>query len=109
VPGPQPGALTTWLRPPTLYNRVYHKNSSKEITTKMKLKQFSLTFFFNGELYNLKTYKNFTLDDLIKFFNYKENLVVIEYNGKISHPNLWSTINLKKNDRVELLTIVGGG
>ena len=75
----------------------------------MKLKQFSITVFFNGELYNLETYKIFTLEDLIKFFNYKENLVVIEYNGKISHPILWGTINLKKNDRVELLTIVGGG
>lgn len=109
MPGPQPGALTTWLRPPTLIHRVYHKNSCKEITTKMKLKQFSITVFFNGEVYNLETYKMFTLEDLIKFFNYKENLVVIEYNGKIYHPNLWRTINLKKNDRVELLTIVGGG
>jgi len=75
----------------------------------MKVKQFTIKFFFNGELYNLQTYKIFTLGDLIKFFNYKENLVVIEYNGKIAHPKLWRTVRLKNFDKVELITIVGGG
>ena len=109
MPGPQPGALTTWLRPPTLLPRVYHKKSCKEIKKKMKVKVFSKNFFFNGESYNLQTYRIFTLEDLIKFFNYKKNLVVIEYNGKISHPKIWSTINLKNNDKLEIVTIVGGG
>jgi sulfur carrier protein len=75
----------------------------------MKAKQFSINFFFNGELYNLQTYKIFTLEDLIKFFNYKVNVVVVEYNGKISSPKMWPTINLKNNDKVEIVTIVGGG
>jgi sulfur carrier protein len=75
----------------------------------MKVKQFSSTFFFNGELYNIQSYKIFTLQDIIKFFNYKQNLVVVEYNGKITDPKKWSKINLKKNDKIELVTIVGGG
>lgn len=75
----------------------------------MKVKVFSINFFFNGEPYNLQTYKLFTVEDLIKFFNYKQNLVVIEYNGKISQPKIWSTINLKNNDKLEIVTIVGGG
>jgi sulfur carrier protein len=75
----------------------------------MKVKQFSSNFFFNGQSYNIQTYKLFTLEDTIKFFNYKQNLVVVEYNGKIYHTKKWSTNNLKNNDKIELVTIVGGG
>lgn len=75
----------------------------------MKVKKFSIKIFFNGESYNILSYKIFNLEDLIKFFNYKQNLVVVEYNGKIVHPQNWKKIFLKKNDRIELVTIVGGG
>lgn len=75
----------------------------------MKIKKFSTNFFFNGEFYNLQTFKIFNLEDLIKFFNYKQNLVVIEYNGTIVHPTKWTSVYLKNNDRIELVTIVGGG
>lgn len=75
----------------------------------MKTKVFLTSFFFNGELYHLQTYKLFTLKDLIKFFNYKENLVVLEYNGKILNPKSWLKIKLKNQDQLEILTIVGGG
>lgn len=75
----------------------------------MKVKKFSTNFFFNGEAYNILSYKIFNLEDLIKFFNYKQNLVVVEYNGKIVHSQNWKNISLKKNDRIELVTIVGGG
>ena len=75
----------------------------------MKVKKFSIKIFFNGESYNILSYKIFNLEDLIKFFNYKQNLVVVEYNGKIVHSQNWKKIFLKKNDRIELVTIVGGG
>ena len=75
----------------------------------MKTKVFFISFFFNGELYNLQTYKLFNLKDLIRFFNYKENLVVLEYNGKILNPKNWLKIKLKNHDKLEILTIVGGG
>jgi sulfur carrier protein len=75
----------------------------------MKVKKFSTNFFFNGESYNILSYKIFNIEDLIKFFNYKQNLVVVEYNSKILHPQNWRKIFLKNNDRIELVTIVGGG
>lgn len=75
----------------------------------MKTKVFLISFFFNGELYHLQTYKIFTLKDLIKFFSYQENLVVLEYNGKILNPKLWPYKKLQNHDQLEIVTIVGGG
>jgi thiamine biosynthesis protein ThiS len=75
----------------------------------MKVKQFSIIFFFNGEKYNLQTFKVFSIHDLLKFFNYKQSLVVLEYNGKIIPSTMWSKIYLKNKDKLEIVTIVGGG
>lgn len=75
----------------------------------MKLKFFSVNFFFNGEKYKFQSHKIFSLKDLTKFLNYRENLVVIEYNGKISHPQRWNKTYIKNKDRIEIVTIVGGG
>ena len=73
------------------------------------MKLFKTTFFFNGELYEFKTYQFLTINDLTNFFSYKKNLVVIECNVKICTPSKWPLLRLKNNDRVEIITIVGGG
>ena len=75
----------------------------------MIVKAFSLSLFFNGELYTLQTYKLFTLKDLILFLNYIKNIIVIEHNGKITNPKDWQNIILKNNDSIEVVTVVGGG
>jgi thiamine biosynthesis protein ThiS len=75
----------------------------------MKVSIFIFYIFFNGERYVFQTYKFFTLENLRTFFNYKKNLIVIEYNGKIIHPENWSMITLKNFDTIEILTVVGGG
>lgn len=36
-------------------------------------------------------------------------LVAVEYNGEILHRQLWDTTRLHPNDRLEIVTIVGGG
>ncbi|HIK43657.1 MAG TPA: thiamine biosynthesis protein ThiS [Leptolyngbyaceae cyanobacterium M65_K2018_010] len=36
-------------------------------------------------------------------------LVAVEYNGEILHRQLWETTCLRSNDRLEIVTIVGGG
>lgn len=75
----------------------------------MTLTLFTLNFFFNGESYTVQTYKLFTLKDLIQFFDFNKSVVIIEYNGKISNPKQWASIKLKNGDRLEIVTIVGGG
>ncbi len=36
-------------------------------------------------------------------------LIAVEYNGEILHRQLWATTHLHAHDRLEIVTIVGGG
>lgn len=65
------------------------------------------TFFLNGEEY--LTDENINLLDIINYFNYNQSLLVLEYNKFICPKKNWSTIFLNNNDRIEIVTIVGGG
>jgi len=75
----------------------------------MKEKKFSQCISLNGEFYNLQAYKLFNLQDLLFYFCYKQNLLVLEYNGKICTAHNWSLTRLNANDSIETITIVGGG
>ena len=65
------------------------------------------TFFFNGEEYY--TTQPINLLQLINYFNYHSSLIVIEYNNYICEKAKWNQIQIKKNDCIEIITIVGGG
>jgi thiamine biosynthesis protein ThiS len=75
----------------------------------MKIKTFLFRVFLNGQAYAFQTYKLFSLDNLQSLFNYKKNLILIEYNGKILPPTTWSSTKIRNLDTIEILTIVGGG
>ena len=45
----------------------------------------------------------------VKLLGYNPKLIVVEFNGKILPPNKWSTQIVKEGDRLEIVTIVGGG
>lgn len=36
-------------------------------------------------------------------------LVAVEYNGEILHRQFWQTTEIQEGDRLEIVTIVGGG
>ena len=65
-------------------------------------------FFFNGQEYC--TQNPITLFDLITYFNYNNSLLVLEYNNLIycNKKNLNNTY-ITNNDKIEIVTIVGGG
>ena len=65
------------------------------------------TFFLNGQKY-ITTYK-VTMSDLIDYFEYNQSLLVVEYNQFICHKNDWDKIFIQKHDKIEIVTIVGGG
>ena len=64
-------------------------------------------FFLNGQKYTT-TYK-VTISDLIEYFGYNQSLLVVEYNKFICHKTEWNKISIQKNDKIEIVTIVGGG
>lgn len=64
-------------------------------------------FFLNGQTY--KTPDKITILDLIKYFGYNQSLLVVEYNQFICHKTEWDKIFIQKHDKIEIVTIVGGG
>ena len=65
------------------------------------------TFFFNGEEYYIT--QTISLKELIEYFAYQSTVFVVEYNNFICNKNNWKEIKIKKNDTIEIITIVGGG
>ena len=67
----------------------------------------SIYFFLNGEKYY--TESHLTILQMIQYFNYENSLFVIEYNNLIYNQKNWNQLYLKNNDKIEIVTIVGGG
>ena len=67
----------------------------------------SKKFFLNGERYS--TTQNLTLFDLLDYFNYQDCLFVLEYNNLILNRTKWSETFIRDSDKIEIITIVGGG
>ena len=64
-------------------------------------------FLLNGEKYHIES--TITLLDLINYFDYSTSLLVIEYNNSICNKKNWNKISIAENDKIEIVTIVGGG
>jgi sulfur carrier protein len=64
-------------------------------------------FFFNGQRY--LTNSDPTILALINYFNYNTSLLVLEYNNLICSKENWEKIYIQNNDKIEIVTIVGGG
>ena len=64
-------------------------------------------FLVNGQTYYVE--QRISLSDLIHYFNYTSSLLVLEYNNSICNQKNWKKIFIKNNDKIEIVTIVGGG
>nr|YP_010215275.1 Thiamine biosynthesis protein [Thalassiosira profunda]UBQ34756.1 Thiamine biosynthesis protein [Thalassiosira profunda] len=64
-------------------------------------------FFLNGE--EFFSDKTLNLSDIINYFNYNSSLLVLEYNHFICPKENWETVFIQDNDKIEIVTIVGGG
>lgn len=64
-------------------------------------------FLLNGETYTI--YETISLFDLLLYFNYNDSLLVLEHNNLICQKDKWKTTFLKDSDKIEIVTIVGGG
>lgn len=64
-------------------------------------------FFLNGQKYI--TSDNVTISDLIAYFDYNKSLLVVEYNQFICSKTQCDKIFIQENDKIEIVSIVGGG
>jgi len=64
-------------------------------------------FLLNGQKFSIKD--DLTILDVTKYFNYNTSLLVLEYNNLVFHKKNWSKTFIQNNDKIEIVTIVGGG
>ncbi len=50
-----------------------------------------------------------SLPQLLAEMGLNPRLLAVEYNGEILHRQFWDETEIKTNDRLEIVTIVGGG
>jgi sulfur carrier protein len=66
-----------------------------------------ITLQVNGESHTcpLQT----SLPELLEQLGFNLRVIAIEYNGEILHRQYWANTQLQPGDRLEVVTIVGGG
>lgn len=63
----------------------------------------------NGKNLSLNELKTPNLEELLKKFQLNKNMIAIEINGKIIPKSEWDKVELKEEDKIELIRFVGGG
>ncbi len=61
----------------------------------------------NGETHSCSS--PIPLPELLQELGFNPRLVAVEYNGEILHRQFWHTTQVQPGDRLEVVTIVGGG
>lgn len=61
----------------------------------------------NGETHTCVA--QIALPELLTQLGFNSRLIAIEYNGEILHRQYWADTQLQTGDRLEIVTIVGGG
>ncbi len=64
----------------------------------------------NGKEKNIKLEnKKALLSNTLEFLGYKRNTIVVELNNLIINSKKWDSVILKEGDKLEIVSIVGGG
>jgi len=68
-----------------------------------------MKFKLNGKQQEIANQDGFSIAHLVKEKKLDSNSIVIEYNLEIVPQGKWDKIILKQNDRIEIVSFVGGG
>lgn len=66
-----------------------------------------ITLQVNGETRTCATQSQIPI--VLEQLGFNPRLVAVEYNGEILHRQFWSETQVQEGDRLEVVTIVGGG
>ena len=71
------------------------------------MKKNKIQIFINGKKKNINS--NYNLINIIEEYSLKNKLVAIEINQEVIPKSNYKTKKIKKNDRIEILELIGGG
>lgn len=61
----------------------------------------------NGETLHVR--EGATVQELIQTQGYRQDVIAVEYNGRILGKNTYATTLLRSGDKLEIVSFVGGG
>jgi sulfur carrier protein len=61
----------------------------------------------NGNFFSCSD--NMSINDLIEYLDFKSNKIILEYNCKVVSNEKFADTIIKDGDKIEIVTIVGGG
>ena len=66
-----------------------------------------MNIFINGKVSEVK--KNINIQDILRMNNISDENIVVEINRTIISKMYWDDTKIKENDKIEIITAVGGG
>ena len=66
-----------------------------------------MNIFINGKVSEVK--KNINIQDILRMNNIRDENIVVEINRTIISKMYWDDTRIEENDKIEIITAVGGG
>ena len=66
-----------------------------------------MNIFINGKVSEVK--KNINIQDILRMHNISDENIVVEINRTIISKMYWDDTKIEENDKIEIITAVGGG
>ena len=66
-----------------------------------------MNIFINGKVSEVK--KNINIQDILRMNNISDENIVVEINRTIISKMYWDNTRIEENDKIEIITAVGGG
>ena len=66
-----------------------------------------MNIFINGKVSEVK--KNINIQDILRMNNISDENIVVEINRTIISKIYWGDTRIQENDKIEIITAVGGG
>ena len=66
-----------------------------------------MNIFINGKVSEVK--KNINIQDILRMNNISDENIVVEINRTIISKLYWDDTRIEENDKIEIITAVGGG
>ena len=71
------------------------------------MKKNKIQIYINGKKKNINS--NCNLVDILKEYSLINKLVAVEINQEVIPKSRYKTITINKNDKIEILELIGGG